>query len=106
METLRVMLREPNVLAHSEKTSIEGCEDRWHAESHAGRKRGVLICNRQLYRWLSQDNSSTQRTDFGLRAVKTYDNAKSRAGEKISLECLTRGYTGGHHLDKWLAHSG
>ena len=25
---------------------------------------------------------STQRTDFGLRAIKTYDNTKSHAGHK------------------------
>ena len=31
-----------------------------------------------------QENSNTQRTDFDLKAVKTDNNAKSRAGVKIS----------------------
>ena len=53
-----------------------------------------------------QDNSSTQQIDFGLRAIKIDDSFKSRAGAKMSLECMTHGYASGYHLDKWLARNG
>ena len=53
-----------------------------------------------------QDNSNTQRIDFSLRIIKINSNAKSHAGAKMSPECMTHGYAGGHHWDKWLAHSG
>ena len=52
-----------------------------------------------------KDNSSTQRTDFGLRAVKIDGRAGSHAGAKISPECMTHGYVNGHHCNKWLARS-
>ena len=51
-----------------------------------------------------QDNSSTQRTDFDLKAVNMDGNTKSRARAKMSYVCM-HGYTGGHHWDKWLARS-
>ena len=53
-----------------------------------------------------QDNSSTQLTDFGVKAVQTDDNVESRAGVKISPKCMTHNYTNGHHWDKWLARNG
>ena len=44
-----------------------------------------------------KDKSRTQQTDFGLRVVKTDGNTESRAGAKMSHECMTHDYAGGHH---------
>ena len=52
-----------------------------------------------------RDKSSTQRTDLGLRAVKTDDNVESLAVAKTSPKCMTHGYTNEHHWDKWLARN-
>ena len=40
---------------------------------------------------------STQQIDFGQMVMKTDRNNKSYVGVKMSLECMTHGYTGGHH---------
>ena len=45
----------------------------------------------------SQDNSSTQRIDFSMRAMKADSNANSRARVKMSPKCMTHCYTSGHH---------
>ena len=44
-----------------------------------------------------QDNSSTQGTDFGLRAVKIDGRTESRAREKMSHECMAHSYVGEYH---------
>ena len=44
-----------------------------------------------------KDNSNTQWTYFGLRAVKTDVGAESRAGAIISPECMTHSYAGKDH---------
>ena len=43
------------------------------------------------------DNSSTQWTNFDLRVVKIDGSTESHARAKISRECVTHGYAGGHH---------
>ena len=88
-----------------DRLPFEGCEDRRHAESHAGQEWGLDIQQTTILMVIPKDNFRTHRTDFSLRAVKTDSNTKSRAGAKISPECMTYGYDIEHHRDKWLAHS-
>ena len=65
-----------------------GCEDIRHAKSRARHERESWYTTADYSDGCPQDNSSTQRIDFGLRVVKTDGNAESRAGVKISPKCM------------------
>ena len=74
----------------------KGYEDIRHAESRARQEKESWYTTDGYADGCPQDTSSTQRTDFGLRAMKTNGKAESRFGVKMSPKCMTHGYTGEH----------
>ena len=105
MAMLRVVLREPKVLAHNGQILVWGLWRQTACRELCQARKGVLIYNKRLCRWLSPRQLQHIVDRLQSEGYEDRQQRQESCWSKMSPKCMMHGYTSRHHWDKWLACS-